>query len=169
MKLVPGVQSVSCVFVALCSVNVTGLFHIAAAQTTEANATTDPSEDVSHPESLLRRHFYPGVSHSESLLRRHFYPNVSHPESLLRRHFYPGVSHPESLLRRHSIRVSHTWNPSYAAILSGCLTSGILPPADLPPSPGVSHPESYPPAFHLLWMSHIRNSIQPTFHLFLHP
>ncbi|KAL6329521.1 hypothetical protein AAG906_021529 [Vitis piasezkii] len=55
MKLVPGVQSVSCVFVALCSVYVTGLFHIAAAQTTEANATTDPSEGAllsGHSESL---------------------------------------------------------------------------------------------------------------------
>ncbi|KAL6329769.1 hypothetical protein AAG906_037474 [Vitis piasezkii] len=40
MKLIPGAQSVSCVFVALCI----GLFHVAAAQTTEANATTDPSE-----------------------------------------------------------------------------------------------------------------------------
>ncbi|KAL6329491.1 hypothetical protein AAG906_021499 [Vitis piasezkii] len=44
MKLVPGAQSVSCVFVALCSVYVIGLFHTAAAQTAEANATTDPSE-----------------------------------------------------------------------------------------------------------------------------
>ncbi|KAL6329824.1 hypothetical protein AAG906_037536 [Vitis piasezkii] len=44
MKLVPGAQSVSCVFVALCSVYVIGLFHIAAARTAEANATTDPSE-----------------------------------------------------------------------------------------------------------------------------
>nr|CAN73906.1 hypothetical protein VITISV_029158 [Vitis vinifera] len=44
MKLVPVAQSVSCVFVALCGVYVIGLFHIAAAQTTEANATTDPSE-----------------------------------------------------------------------------------------------------------------------------
>ena len=40
MKLIPGAQSVSCVFVALCI----GLFHVAAAQTTEANATADPSE-----------------------------------------------------------------------------------------------------------------------------
>ncbi|KAJ9687184.1 hypothetical protein PVL29_015866 [Vitis rotundifolia] len=44
MKLIPGAQSASCVFVALCGVYVIGLFHIAAAQTTEANATTDPSE-----------------------------------------------------------------------------------------------------------------------------
>ncbi|CBI20015.3 hypothetical protein VitviT2T_018454 [Vitis vinifera] len=44
MKLVPGAQSVRCIFVALCSVYVIGLFHIAVAQTTEANATTDPSE-----------------------------------------------------------------------------------------------------------------------------
>ncbi|KAJ9687179.1 hypothetical protein PVL29_015863 [Vitis rotundifolia] len=44
MKLMPGAQSVSWVFVALCGVYVIGLFHTAAAQTTEANATTDPSE-----------------------------------------------------------------------------------------------------------------------------
>ena len=87
------------------------------------------------------------------------YPDVSHPKSLLRRHFYPGVSHPESLLRRHSIRVSHTRNPSCAAILSGCLTSGITP---APPFyPGVSHPEFYPrPTFHLLRVSHTRNPIR---------
>lgn len=44
MKLMPGAQSVSWVFVALYGVYVIGLFHAAAAQSTEANATTDPSE-----------------------------------------------------------------------------------------------------------------------------
>ena len=44
MKLMPGAQSVSWVFVALYGIYVIGLFHTAAAQTTEANATTDPSE-----------------------------------------------------------------------------------------------------------------------------
>lgn len=44
MKLMPGAQSVSWVFVALYGVYVIGLFHAAAAQTSEANATTDPSE-----------------------------------------------------------------------------------------------------------------------------
>ncbi|RVW23587.1 hypothetical protein CK203_091487 [Vitis vinifera] len=72
------------------------------------------------------------------------------PKIPLRRHssgcFTSGIP-----LHRHSIRVSHTRNSS--------------PP---PFHPDASHPESYPPTFHLLRMSHIRNSIQLMFHL-LHP
>ncbi|KAL6329736.1 hypothetical protein AAG906_035384 [Vitis piasezkii] len=41
MKLISGAQSVSYAFVAVCGVYVIGLFHIAAAQTTQANATTN--------------------------------------------------------------------------------------------------------------------------------
>ena len=63
----------------------------------------------------------------------------------------------------------------------GCLTSGILSanippspdvshlefyPADVPPSPDVSHPEFCPLTSHLLWMSHIRNSVWPPSSLF---
>ena len=42
---------------------------------------------------------------------------------------------------------------------SGCLTSGILS-AYVPPSPDVSHPEFYPPPFHLLQMFHIRKFVR---------
>ena len=38
-------------------------------------------------------------------------------------------------------------------------------PAAIPPSPDVSYPESCPPPFHLLQMSHIRNSVRLTSHL----
>ena len=48
---------------------------------------------------------------------------------------------------------------------SGCLTSGILSGPTSPPSPDVSHPEFYLLTSHLLRMSHIRNSVRPTFHL----
>ena len=57
MKLISGAQSVSCAFVALCGVYVIGLFHIAAAQTTQANATTNhlkvPFSPCSPPLFLL--------------------------------------------------------------------------------------------------------------------
>ena len=69
MKLMPRAQSVSWVFVALYGVYVIGLFHAAAAQTSEANATTDPSEGallslslhLSHTSSLF---WSPSLSHA---------------------------------------------------------------------------------------------------------
>ena len=47
---------------------------------------------------------------------------------------------------------------------SGYLIFGILS-VDIPPSSAVSHSEFCPPTFHLLWMSHIQNSVhrRPTF------
>ena len=151
--------------------------------------------DALHPESNPPTFHPPRVSHTRSPLHHHSIrvptPSESSPPS-----FHPGVSLPKSLcvaissgcltpgipLRRHFIRVSHSRNPSTSpfhpgvslskflsfAIPPGCLASGIQS-TDVPPSPGVSRSESNPPTFHLLRISHIWNSIQPTFHLFLHP
>ena len=47
---------------------------------------------------------------------------------------------------------------------SGYLISGILF-TDVPPSPNIPHPKFCPSTFHLLQISHIRNSVRLTFHL----
>ena len=108
------------------------------------------------------------------LPHRHFHSTVLHPESLLCCHFYPSVSHPESFCAVISIRVSHVRNPIHrrstfprcltpavvsAVIPSGCKASEILS-ADVPPSPGVSRPESYPPTIHLPRVSHTRSPLR---------
>ena len=124
------------------------------------------------------RHHSIRVSHSRNSSPPPFHLGVSLPELLsaaipsgcltprITPPFHQGVSHSESfsadipprcltpgiLLRRHSTQMSHTWNP---------------PPPTF--HPDASHPESYPPTFHLFRMSHIRNSIQLTYLLFLHP
>nr|CAN79233.1 hypothetical protein VITISV_016177 [Vitis vinifera] len=97
-----------------------------------------------HPD-INSHPFHPDVSHSE------FCPPNALP--------YPDVSHPEFF----SVDIS-----------SGCLTSGILLrgiPIRMsriqkfsPPTfhPDVSHPEFF--SADILRMSHIRNSIRPTFH-----
>ena len=74
--------------------------------------------------------------------------------------------HPNGNLRRHSTRISHIRNSISA---------------NVPPSPDVSHSEFFSadippgyltsgilsrPMFHLLRISHIRNSVRPTFHFF---
>ena len=66
----------------------------------------------------------------------------------------------------HFLRMSYIQNP-VQPIFNPLRISHIRNPcpADIQPSPGVSHPESCPPSFHLLRMSHIRNSIRPTFRL----
>ena len=136
--------------------------------------------------------FHPGVSLPE-FLSATITSGCLTPGIPLRRRSIWGVSLPEFLsaavpsrcltprtpLRRHSLRMSHSQN--HPPIPSGCLTLGILlrrhstqmshTRNPSPPTfhPDVSHLESYPPTFHLFRMSHIRNSIQLTYLLFLHP
>ena len=109
------------------------------------------------PGILHRRLFHPGVPHPEFLsavisIRMSHTRNPSLPPFpsgclalgiLLHHHFHPDVLHPKFF---------------FAAIPSGCLTSRIplrrhstrvyhtrdFFPADVPPSPDVSHPEFYP-------------------------
>ena len=140
---------------------------------------------VSHTRNSSPPPFHPGVSHPEFLSAaissgcltpgiplRHHSIRMSHTQNSPPPPFHPGVSHPKFfsaaipsgcltpgiLLHHHS--------------LSGCLTPGILlcrhssqvshtrnlyPP---PFHPDASHPESYPPTFHLPRMPHIRNPIR---------
>ena len=107
----------------------------------------------------------PGYLTSEIFPRRHsirmfhtrnsspppFHPDVSHPE-FFSAAIPSGCLAPEILLHRHSIRMSHVRNPSLPTF-----------------HPDISHPESCPPTFNLPRISRIRNSVRPTFRLFLHP
>ena len=66
------------------------------------------------------------------------------------------------LSRRHSTFSGYLTSgilSSQRSISSGCLTSGILS-ANIPPPSDISHPKFCPPMFHLLRMSHIRNSVR---------
>ena len=120
--------------------------------------------------------FHPSSSHAQ------YFPSVI-CLTLSRHRLFHQLPHPflfttHSSLIQPSLDTSHP-DFSSVAIPSRHIASGIPPPPFhpdvshpefLPPPfhPDASYPESYPPTFHLLRMSHIRNSIQPTFHLFLH-
>nr|CAN81252.1 hypothetical protein VITISV_034482 [Vitis vinifera] len=162
--------------------------------------------DISHPDSLPPPSFHPDTSHPEFFPIAHstrtyhirnsspptFHPDISQQPfcsaSILP---YPDVSHPEFLSadippgRKFSLIPPGYSQPPFC-------------PASIPPYPDVSHPEffladippgylpskillrrhsirishirnSVRPTFNPLRISHIRNSVRPTFHLFLHP
>ena len=138
-----------------------------------------PYSDAPHPEYFSAA-TPPGCITSEILLRLHstrmsyiwnssppsFYPDVSHPEfpAVISprmphiRNSFPPPLNPDIL---HLKFFSATTPPEY-------LTSGIRS-ANVPPSPDVSHPESYPTdVLPSPDVSH-PESYPPTFNLLLHP
>ena len=101
-----------------------------------------------------------------------YFPSVSLTFSPLGfRSFHSDISHPEFFIA-HSTRTSHIQNSS-SPILSGCLTSGILPRRHSTQTSHIQTSSSPIPPGHLtsrilhrhsIRMSHIRNSSPPPLH-----